>query len=84
MINWDLDLTKDDIQVLSLIDYTNDDYLDYGSYSLSVELKSLDLEENFKDAIFEGYATEEGLKIFRADVQNLLAKINKAESVSNA
>ncbi|MDA9816750.1 hypothetical protein N9C42_01180 [Alphaproteobacteria bacterium] len=84
MINLNIDLTKDDIRVLSLIDYTNDDYLDYGSYFLSVECKSLDLEENFRDAIAEGYATEEGLKSLKTDMQNLLAKIKKAESVSNA
>jgi hypothetical protein len=79
MINLNIDLTNDNKSVLSLMDYSEKDYLDYGSYSLAVECKSFDVEENYRDAIANGDATEEDLNIFKDQVKSLVTKIKKAE-----
>ena len=79
MINLNIKLTNDDKSVLSLMDYSEKDYLDYGSYSFSVECKSFDVEENYIEAIANGDATEEDLNIFKDQVKSLITKIKKFE-----
>ena len=79
MINLNIDLTEDDKAVLSLMDYSEEDYLDYGNYSFSIECKSFDVEENIRDGIADGDATEEDLNIFKDQVKSLVTKIKKAE-----
>jgi len=81
MIKLDIELTNVDLQVLSLMDYSEEDYADYGSHCLAIECKSSDIEENYKDGILEG-ATElqDELNTFRTNVKNLLAKIRKVEN----
>ena len=54
MINLDIKLSDNDIFILSMIDFCEEDYLHYGSYSLAVECKGFDVEENYMDAIAEG------------------------------
>jgi hypothetical protein len=82
MINLNIDLTEDDKAVLSLMDYSEEDYLDYGSYSFSVECKSFDVEENIRDGIADGDATEEDLNIFKDQVKSLVTKIKKSEGAN--
>ena len=82
MIKLNIELTNDDKSVLSLMDYSEEDYLDYGNYSFSVECKSFDVEENIRDAIANGDATEEDLQIFKDQVKNLVTKIKKVEGAN--
>jgi len=80
VIKLDIELTNQDIQVLSLMDYSEEDYAYYGSYYLSVECQSFDVEQNIKDGIANGDESEETLKTFKSNVESLLAKIKKVEN----
>lgn len=80
MINLDIELTKEDLEVLSLMDFSEEDYADYGSYSVAIELKSIDVDENYLNGISEGMKELESERLsFNTKLQNLLSKIKKVE-----
>ena len=83
MINLDIKLTNNDLFVLGMIDFCEQDYLDYGSYSLAVECKCSDVEENYMDAIAEGSKeANDELVNFKTMMQDLLTKINQKEGAN--
>lgn len=83
MINLDIKLTNNDLFVLGLIDFCEQDYLDYGSYSLAVECKGFDVEENYMDAIAEGSKeANDELVNFKTMMQDLLTKIKQKEGAN--
>ena len=83
MINLDITLTHNDKHVLGMIDFCEQDYLDYGSYSLAVECKGFDVEENYKDAIDEGSKeANDELANFKTMMKDLLIKINQTEGAN--
>ena len=80
MINLNIKLSQEDLSVLSMIDFCEQDFLDYGSYYLAIECKSSDVEENYKDGISDGaIELQEELKIFKRNINKLLTKIKKVE-----
>tara|TARA_A100000172_G_scaffold57727_1_gene37521 strand:+ start:1280 stop:1543 length:264 start_codon:yes stop_codon:yes gene_type:complete len=80
MINLDIKLSQDDISVLSMIDFCEQDYKDYGSYSLAIECKSSDILENYMDGISDGaIELQEELETFTRNMNKLLSKIKKVE-----
>ena len=82
MIKLDIELTKEDLQVLSLMDFSEEDYAESGfSYSMAIECQSFDIEENYKDGILDGHTElQDELNTFKTNVENLLTKIRKVEN----
>tara|TARA_E500000178_G_scaffold349902_1_gene407760 strand:- start:1541 stop:1918 length:378 start_codon:yes stop_codon:yes gene_type:complete len=82
MINLNIKFTETDLQVLSMMELTQEDYEECGSYSHAVECKGWIIEEDFCDAIKLGEYPElkEQYEQFQLDRDHLVLKLEKAET----
>lgn len=81
MINLNIKFTETDLQVLSMMELTQEDYEECGSYSHAVECRGWIIEEDFCDGIKEGEYPElkEQYEQFQLDRDHLVLKLEKAE-----
>lgn len=81
MIN--LDLTKDDLEVLNVMEYSEEIVKDeyYNELWLFVLCKSQDLEEDWKLAIESGDETQERYNQLSVKIGNLLSKLSPNSEV---
>ena len=84
MINLDINFTKEDLEVLGMMDFDQDIFDYYGSYSLAVKLGSLSVDENYFDGIKAGEYPElqEKYEQFKIKRDVLVNKLEQAEGAN--
>tara|TARA_B100000886_G_scaffold131324_1_gene88565 strand:- start:3956 stop:4210 length:255 start_codon:yes stop_codon:yes gene_type:complete len=84
VINLKINLTKEDLEVLSLMEFDEETFEKWGSYSVAVELGSLSIDEDFCDAIKQDEypETKELYKQFQINRDALVKKLKQAEETN--
>tara|TARA_R110001592_G_scaffold149478_1_gene374964 strand:+ start:337 stop:594 length:258 start_codon:yes stop_codon:yes gene_type:complete len=85
MINSNIDLTKDDLEVLGFMEYDKEKVKDEYDNDLwmFVLCKSQDLDEDWKEAVECGNETQERYNETFTNINNLLAKLDPMKMGAN-